>query len=385
MACRFHIAVIGVVVLAAGPLARQGHAAVLPEDRADALYHYYDGGGVRIDGPSVLVRKSVGQSVSLSGSYYVDSITSASIDVVTIGASPDGYTERRTQWGFGADYLRGDTIMSFGVSRSDENDYEARTLNFAIAQEVFAGLTTITLGYGSGSDTVGRRGDSDFSEDVDRNAYRLAVSQVLTRNWLMSLSYEGVADEGFLNNPYRRVRYLDASEPLGFGVQDEVYPESRVSSAAALRTRYHLPYRAAVSGEYRFYTDSWDINAHTFEVGYIQPVKDRWLVEFKYRYYTQTGAEFYSDLYPFRDAQNFLARDKELSDFQSHGPNLAVTWTWLNRGGERPLRSEVSFSGNYYFFTYDDFLDIRAGGEPGTEPSYEFNATVLQLFVSLWF
>ena len=54
-------------------------AGVLPEERADALYHYYDGGGVEIDGPSLLVRKSVNEKVSVSASYYVDSISSASM------------------------------------------------------------------------------------------------------------------------------------------------------------------------------------------------------------------------------------------------------------------------------------------------------------------
>ena len=63
------------------------HAGVLPDDRADVLYHLYDGGGVEIDGPSVLVRKKVGKSLSFVGNYYVDMISSASIDVITT-ASP---------------------------------------------------------------------------------------------------------------------------------------------------------------------------------------------------------------------------------------------------------------------------------------------------------
>ena len=62
-------------------------AGVLPDDRTDVLYHLYDGGGVTIDGPSVLVRKKVGKSLSFVGNYYVDMISSASIDVVTT-ASP---------------------------------------------------------------------------------------------------------------------------------------------------------------------------------------------------------------------------------------------------------------------------------------------------------
>ncbi|MFQ5636224.1 MAG: hypothetical protein ACE5G3_12955, partial [Gammaproteobacteria bacterium] len=59
------LATIALVVLGAA------HAAVLPEDRADTLYHYYDGDNVTIDGPSLLVRKNIRETVSLYGNYYV--------------------------------------------------------------------------------------------------------------------------------------------------------------------------------------------------------------------------------------------------------------------------------------------------------------------------
>ncbi len=53
-------------------------AAQLPEERADAMYHRYDGGGVTISGPSILARKQFGESISVSANYYVDAISSAS-------------------------------------------------------------------------------------------------------------------------------------------------------------------------------------------------------------------------------------------------------------------------------------------------------------------
>jgi len=372
------------LLLVVSPVALAG---VLPEDRADILYHYYDGGGIEIDGPSLLARVAVSEKVSLSASYYVDSISSASIDVVTLGASPDGYSEERTQWGLGVDYLRGDTTMSLSVSTSDENDYTADTLNFGISQDIFGGLTTVTLGYGSGSDDVSRRGvpESVFSEEVDRNSYRFGITQVLSRNLIMGFSYEVVADEGFLNNPYRQVRYVDANDPRGYATQFEVYPSTRASNAAAVRARYHLPYRAALSGEYRFYTDDWGIDAHTFEVGYVHPFGTKWLVDFKYRYYTQTAADFYSDLFPYVDAQNYLARDKELSTLESHGPHVGVTYTFFERQGDWPMRSTANVFVDNYFFSYDDFRDLRGSASVGNEPLYDFDAFVLQVFFSLWF
>ena len=81
----------------------QAGAAILPEERADAMYHSYDGGGVTIDGPSFLVRKNFAETVSASANYYVDNVTSASIDVITSGASE--YGEKRTEFSVGGDYF----------------------------------------------------------------------------------------------------------------------------------------------------------------------------------------------------------------------------------------------------------------------------------------
>ncbi len=357
-------------------------AGVLPEERADALYHYYDGGGVEIDGPSLLVRKSVSEKVSVSASYYVDSISSASIDVLTTASR---YSEERTQWGLGVDYLHEDTTLSVGFSNSDENDYRADTLNLAISQDIFNGLTTITLGYGSGSDDVSKRGDPVFSGQIKRHAYRAGITQVLTRNLLMSLNYEAIADEGYLNNPYRQVRYVDINEASGYGWQGEVYPQTRASNAVAIRARYHLPYRAAVSGGYRFFTDDWGIDAHTVDIGYVQPWRDRWMLDIRYRFYSQNAADFYADLFPYADAQNYMGRDKELSKFQSYGPHIGLSYTWLDRAGDRPLRSTVNLFLDHYTYSYDDFRDVSGSGPVGTEPLYDFDANVLQFFVSLWF
>ena len=114
-------------------------AAVLPADRADALYHSYDGGGVQVQGPSILVRKQVGQSVSVSANYYVDNISSASIDVMAT-ASP--YKESRTQKSVGVDYLHDRTTMSVNYINSEEHDYLAKTASFTLNQDMFGDLTT---------------------------------------------------------------------------------------------------------------------------------------------------------------------------------------------------------------------------------------------------
>ena len=73
------------------------------------MYHVYDGGGVQIDGPSLPGAQGFLEKVSVVGNFYMDMVSSASIDVVTT-ASP--YKEERTQWSLGVDALRGKTTYS---------------------------------------------------------------------------------------------------------------------------------------------------------------------------------------------------------------------------------------------------------------------------------
>jgi len=358
-------------------------AAVLPEDRADVLYHSYDGGGVTIDGPSVLVRKQFAGKFSASANYYIDSVSSASIDVVTT-ASP--YEEERTQYSLGLDYLRDRWMFNIGFASSKENDFDAQTVSLGISQDLFGDLTTISLGYSLGDDIVTRRGDEDFSDTIKRQHYRLGVSQILTQNLLLGFSYETITDEGFLNNPYRSVRYLDATSATGFNYEPEIYPRTRTSDAAALRMRYYLPYRAALHLEYRSYSDTWGIDADTVELGYTHPLDDGITIEAKVRSYSQGNAEFFSDLFPYEQFANFIARDKELSTFSSTTLRLGISYDILDGGWKFIERGTVNFVYDHILFDYENFRDLRqtTGLAPGAEPFYDFDADVIQIFISFW-
>ena len=358
------------------------HAAVLPDDRADVLYHRYDGGGVTIDGPSVLLRKKFAEKYSVSANYYMDMVSSASIDVMTT-ASP--YKEERTQGSLAFDVLQGKTQYSVSYTLSDESDYTANTASFDISQDMFGDLTTVSFGFSQGWDEVRKRDDDVFEESIDRRNYRFGLQQIVTPRLMAGLNYEVITDEGFLNNPYRSVRYLDDSSARGFSYQPELYPQTRTSNSVSLNARYYLPYRASVHGEYRYYTDTWGIDASTVSLGYTHPWGQRWIFEAGYRWYDQSAADFYSDLFPRADAQNFLARDKELSTFTSHMLSLGATYELPSLGWDRIRRSTVNLFYDHILYDYADFRDVTKGGAPGTEPLYGFDADVFRLFVSGWF
>ncbi len=371
-------ALAGLALLAHGA----AQSAVLPDDRADVLYHRYDGGGVTIDGPSVLLRKKFAEKYSVSANYYMDMVSSASIDVMTT-ASP--YTEERTQGSLALDMLQGKTQYSVSYTLSDESDYTANTASFDVSQDIFGDLTTVSFGFSQGWDEVRKRDDNTFNETVDRRNYRFSLQQIVTPRLMAGLNYEVITDEGFLNNPYRSVRYLDDSSARGYSFQPELYPQTRTSNAVSITAQYYLPYRASVSAEYRYFTDTWGIDANTASLGYTQPWGKRWILEAGYRWYDQSAADFYSDLFPRADAQNFLARDKELSTFTSHMLSVGATYELPSIGWDRIRRSTVNLFYDHIIFDYADFRDITKGGAPGSEPLYGFSADVFRLFVSGWF
>jgi len=358
------------------------HAAVLPEERVDALYHNYTGGGITIDGPSILVRKNFADKVSVSANYYVDNITSASIDAVTQASA---YTEEREQTSLGIDYLNDKSTISYSFTNSVESDFDATTNAFGISQEMFGSMTTISMFYSIGDNIVTKTGDDLFREASGFKDYRTSLSQVLTKNLIMSLTYDIITDEGFLNNPYRSIRYVDPNVADGYSFQLELYPETRTTNAVSVSMRYHMPYRAALYGSYRYFTDSWGIKADTYEIGYVHPLEEHWTFETSFRYYSQTQANFYSDLFAFENPQNVYARDKELSTFTDINIGLGITYEF----GEDNLfffdRGSANLFYTYMAFDYANFRDIRVKNGAGNEPLYNFTASVIRLYFSFWF
>ena len=353
-------------------------AAILAPDTVDVVYHNYDGGGMDINGPFILVRKSIGTDFSVNGHYYVDSVSAASIDVL---ATASEYKEERTEYAVGVDYLHDKTIGSAGFTNSTENDFEANSGFLSISQSFFGDLSTLSLGYVKGQDDVGKI-NNDFSEDAERDIYKIGLSQILTKNSLLDFNLEMITDKGYLNNPYRSYRFLlDSSNPsAGFGNATEVYPETRTSYAIAMRALYYLPYRAALKAEYRYFNDSWGISAHTYELAYVHPLSTRWTIEGRYRYYSQTQADFYKDLFPFQDAEKYMGRDKELSTFSDFTVGGGITYEFGQ--GVIPHIDKVKFTAlvDYMKFAYDNFRDVtKPSVTPGEEPLYGFDAWVTRL------
>jgi hypothetical protein len=293
-------------------------------------------------------------------------VSSASIDVVTT-ASP--YTEKRNEYTAGIDYLHRDTVMSLSVTKSEESDYLADTMALNMSHEFFGGMSTLNIGYSSGKDKVTSNVDSTFSDYVNRYQYRLGLTQVLSKDLLLSVDYEAITDEGYLNSPYRSARVLGVTVP-------EVYPRTRSSHAALFRALYYLEPRSSLRFDYRRFRDNWDIDAYSMEMSYARQPTDPWTAELRFRYYSQGSASFYAD--EFSQPQTYMARDKELSNFASTTIGVKANYR-LSRHPSSLDKVTAGISYDYMHFDYDEFTDVQTG------KLYSFSANVLQLLFSAWY
>ena len=351
-------------------------AEVLPDERIDTGYHYYDGGGVEVDGPTFLMRKNFASKFSIYGSYHHDSISGASPDVLA-GASE--YSEDRDEYTIGGSWLRDNTIMDLSYTHSDEDDYQSDTVSFDVSHEAFGALTTVNIGASVGTDDVERNDLESFSEDLDRYSFRAGISQVITNTTVLAFDYEATVEEGFLNNPYRFVFVNGVS--LGSG--SERYPDTRTGQAFALKGIKYWQHRASTSLGYRFYRDTWEIRSHTIDLNYSQYIGNQWVADIYGRYYSQDEASFFSD--NFSTPLKFMARDKELDSFDSYSVGARIRYDLFK--DYKILRTgSLNLAVEYMEYDYDNYSGIESVTETANLGSgYEFDATTIQFYFSAWY
>jgi hypothetical protein len=384
------------VALAALSLMCVAGAAVLPDDRADIFWSQYKGGGMDITGESILVRKKFSEQFAVQGNYFIDKVSGASIDVLTQASV---IKDERKQKSLSADYIHDKTQYNLSYTNSTERDYISNTAHFSLSQDMFGDLTTLTLGFNYSHDKVGENHGTALKPVISwlghatSRSFEGGLSQIITKNLIAGATLEVITDQGLLSNPYRSIRYLDPAVPLGYSLGSQVYPNTHTSTAVETRAKYYLPFRAAASLSYRYFTDTWGVRANTIELGYTQPISNKFIFEGRVRHYKQNQATFYSDLFPFANSQNFEARDQNLAASTNNTFDGKVTWAFAPEGFLIFKRATVSFDVSRIQFKYSDFRNIKyfnnapAGGlfQPGKEPQYFFNATVLQVYGSFFF
>jgi hypothetical protein len=114
----------------------------------------------------------------------------------------------------------------------------------------------------------------------------------------------------------------------------------------------------------------------------VHPLDRQWTFEGRVRRYSQTSADFYSDIFSHEGANDHLARDKELSTYTGMTYGGGVTYELGQGVIPHVNKLKLTLLVDYLKYEYDNFRDVTAGGLPGTEPLYDFDAWVTRAAIT---
>lgn len=159
-----------------------------------------------------------------------------------------------------------------------------------------------------------------------RNSYSLSFnySQVLHKRLQTSVSSDLVYQSGLLSTPFHRVYFKDHEMP-----SVENFPNQRVKIPIGFRLNYFWRDFMVFRNYYRFYFDSFDIQAHTYQID--TPIKFAnffKIIPF-YRYHTQNSAFFFAPYKEHITNVEFYTSDYDLSSLSSQKIGIGLSYSPL--------------------------------------------------------
>lgn len=295
------------------------HARAQSSADTKILFYKESNGRTQVIDPVVLIRQDLGEGyghlgillgydsisgASPTGAYpTADVTTSASGHVTTAGNFPEvQYKDTRKSASLSWDRKFGAHLPTIDVSYAKENDYVARGAGISDSWSVFHELGTIHFGVSFARDlvepvknpTTNPTGAS-LQYKKSEDGYSLGYTWILGERDVVDFSASLMQLRGYLNDPYKVV----SIGPSGTtDTAAEQRPDTRSRRAFVAKYGHHFLWDGAIRVTYRYYNDSWSIQAHTLDVVYDQRLDPDWMVSPLVRLYTQTGASFYTNRLP---------------------------------------------------------------------------------------
>ncbi|MCI0694851.1 DUF3570 domain-containing protein [candidate division KSB1 bacterium] len=325
---------------------------------------FKDSGGLLVQSPTLQLVKDIAHNTVLSLQYTLDRVNIPpyrGISAKPVVTGIDGFTGASKPAGSdpNAIYIkkRNEIIASINSSSwnatayySSENDYIGRLIGFGVSQGFNQKNTNLSLGLSYGYDTINPLGQK--TTYTRRNILvDAAITQTLSPAHIMRFGIDISRLNGFQSNPYRQVN-------VAGGYPFEQHPQQRLRIAGYVKLNTHLkPANAALWAEYRVYGDDWGILSHTLGLRFYQNLSKRLLMRYRYRFYTQSPANFWRKDYSLLPRQpEFFTDDYKLEPFNSHlfGFHLAYKLEALRR--KLPLMEQTTLDVKYErFFTSNNF------------------------------
>jgi len=299
---------------------------------------------------------------TVSSSYTYDSVSGASPtrhDVVS-GAS---IKETRNAGDLSFTKYLPNGSWTFGLSYSNESDYISNGYSVLRSLSTEDKNTTVTFGGSYTSDSVGKSDHSTTpvtKTDIGTKeifAGLFGITQILTKTDIVQFNIGFSQGDGYFSDPYK---------------DGDTRPRQRNITTLMARWNHHFENTDGTSHlSYRYYTDSYEIAAHTLTAEYLHPLPNHLTLIPSLRYSSQSAAFFY---YPKSTA--FLPSDRPASEDQRLSAFGALT---LGLKVEKKL-SDV-WTGDIKIEYYKQRADWCMNGT-GDSELQEFNFRSIQLGIS---
>jgi hypothetical protein len=318
--------------------------------------------------------------------------------VTAPGAQPLDDTFQDTRTAFSASWEWPVTrlaLLNIGASVSDEYDYTHTGINARVARDFNNRNTTLSFGAALANDTISPVGGSpvpfapmleqgngankrgDQSKDVVDLLF--GVTQVVNRHTLVQLNYSLSESSGYLTDPYKVLSVVDLTTgallpgPAGSSLFRYLYegrPDTRDKQSVFGLVKRDFG-GDVLEASYRYMTDDWGIDSHTFDVHYRWNLSARRYLQPHVRLYSQTAADFYRTvLFDGAAVPLFATADYRLGKFD--GLTVGVKY------GQDTTRGEWSARLEWYQQTGEAESGAAVGALAGLDLYPDLNALIAQ-------
>jgi hypothetical protein len=259
----------------------------------------------------------------------VDHYTSASsdkIDPYTISSPSHADTRIYPSVNWMAENAAKGSTVGAGLSFSNEFDYRSvgasvlfakKTANrngeFSARLQAYLDNLKVILPIELRVGPTSNRRHEDYPTD-HRNSFSgsFSYSQIINPSLQVALIADVVYQQGYLGLPFHRVYFSNNGEAV------ENLPRTRLKVPLGFRANYFLGDKFILRSFYRYYHDDWGLTAHTAQLETSVKISPFFSLTPFYRYYTQTGVDYFAPYEAHTASEQFFTSNYDLSPFNSN-------------------------------------------------------------------
>ena len=308
---------------------------------------------------------------SVGGSYLVDVVSAASVDIVSTASRR--WEEVRQAGTVDVAYKPGMRGVAASVAASVEPDYTSLTGGFVLSQDLLRKNLTLLAGYEHGHDVAGRSGTpySVFAHVIDHDAFKAGLSVVIDPATVATGIAEVDLERGDTSKPYRYIPLFAPGTAVPVGASLDTVnatrlPERVLEQLPLSRDRFALTGRVAhrfagstLRLDERLFRDTWGLTASSTDARFLVDATRHFEIGPHVRLHGQTPVSFWQRAYTMGPGFDFPALrtgDREL------GPLWNATFGGSMRLGlgpaHEPMRWAVGMNVNATYTWYLDDLYV---------------------------